>query len=82
MLKYEKLPEVDELMLFYHNRYVESGKMKTLPYLVKFWAEGLSKKFNEVAHRYEIFEIVAILNRTRRIGDRKEVEKEEKERIS
>jgi len=56
--------------------------MKTLPYLVKFWAEGLSKKFNEVAHRYEIFEIVAILNRTRRIGDRKEVEKEEKERIS
>lgn len=54
VLKYKKLPEVDELIAFYYNRYVESGKMETLPYMVRFWAEGLSERFNKVAKRYEI----------------------------
>jgi hypothetical protein len=80
VLKYEKLPQVDELLVFYYNRYVESGKMATLPYMVRFWAEGLAERFNKVASRYEMMEIVSILNRTRRIGYRRDVEKEEQER--
>ena len=35
VLKYQKLPEFIELLLFYHNRYVESGKAPTLPFLTK-----------------------------------------------
>jgi len=33
ILKYEKKPELIEMIIFYYNRYVESGKRTTLPYL-------------------------------------------------
>lgn len=38
MLKYHKVPTVDELILFYYNRYVIGNKKSTLPLMTRLWA--------------------------------------------
>jgi hypothetical protein len=45
LFKYEKVPNVDELVLFLYNRYVESKKYKTLPFKVREWAESLIEEY-------------------------------------
>lgn len=37
--KYHKMPNADELVLFYYNRYVIGGKKTTLPEFVNQWAD-------------------------------------------
>ncbi len=39
--KHEKLPTLEELLIFYFNRYIEAGKCGTLPYLTRRWASDV-----------------------------------------
>lgn len=52
VLKYEKKPNFIELVIFYYNRYVVSGKKNTLPYLTELWTEELCEKFLMAAKDY------------------------------
>ncbi len=45
ILKFEKLPNYAELLLFYFNRYIEAGKETTLPLLTQQWTHELLSKF-------------------------------------
>ena len=36
--KYEKKPELTELIIFYYNRIIEGGKKTTLPFLTEKWS--------------------------------------------
>ena len=45
VIKYEKLPTKDELILFYYNRYVVAGKKTTLPYKIEQWSEEVIEEF-------------------------------------
>lgn len=38
LMKYKKLPNKDELLIFYYNRYVMSKKKTTLPKLIEDWS--------------------------------------------
>lgn len=38
LLKYNEMPTLDELILFYYNRYVQANKKNTLPFLTEKWA--------------------------------------------
>jgi len=35
IIKHGKLPNYDELLVFYFNRYIDSGKIKTLPFMME-----------------------------------------------
>jgi hypothetical protein len=37
IMKYKKLPTTDELILYLNDKYVESKKYETLPYLTEKW---------------------------------------------
>ena len=65
VLKYEKLPEYVELLLFYHNRYIESGKAPTLPFLTVLWTRELAQKFNKAAGEREVGAIIKIIEASR-----------------
>jgi hypothetical protein len=76
VLKYEKKPELVELIIFYLNRYVESGKKGTLPYLAEIWSEELCTKFLKAAEAYSIEETLAVLKKSQPIEERMKIEKE------
>ena len=38
LFKYNRMPNAEELVLFYYNRYVIGKKKNTLPFQVKGWA--------------------------------------------
>lgn len=42
VIKYEKQPNNVELILFYFNRYIEAGKVTTLPFLTASWAQDFT----------------------------------------
>lgn len=65
VLKYEKFPAYVELLLFYHNRYIESGKAPTLPFLSAQWARELADKFNKAAGPREIGTIIKTIEASR-----------------
>lgn len=48
MLKHKKKPTKDELAVFYYNRYVQSGKKSTLPYLTQQWIQQLMAAYENV----------------------------------
>lgn len=50
VLKHERLPNYDELLIFYFNRYIESGKYSTLPYLTKQWTQDIIDDHKEVLY--------------------------------
>ena len=54
--KYEKKPELIELIIFYYNRIIEGGKKNTLPFLTQTWSEELCEKFLKSAEGYNIQE--------------------------
>ena len=72
--KYEKRPEYAELLLFYFNRYVEAGKQTTLPFLSEMWTRELSEKFNKASEGLEVPKILEIVDKTRPILKRIEIE--------
>jgi hypothetical protein len=39
--KHEKFPNVEELLIFNFNRYIEAGKCGSLPYLAGKWASNV-----------------------------------------
>jgi hypothetical protein len=45
VFKYEKLPTVDELIVFLYNRFVEGKKFVTLPFQVEKWANRLIEDY-------------------------------------
>lgn len=77
VIKYEKLPEVIELILFYYNRYVEAGKKETLPYLTEYWTAELAGKFNKAAEGKTVQEVLKIVELTRPIDKRIQIEETE-----
>ena len=46
LVKYKKLPTHDELILFYYNRMVMSGKKPTLPFLTNSWTEQIISEYS------------------------------------
>jgi hypothetical protein len=45
VFKYEKLPTVDELIVFLYNRFVEGKKFVTLPFQAEKWANRLIEDY-------------------------------------
>lgn len=74
VFKYEKLPTVDELILFYYNRIVESGKCKTLPYMVAKWAKQLIEDYQHYFNSSNIKKIKTVFNEFREVEKRKKAE--------
>lgn len=37
------MPNRDELIIFYYNRYILSDKVKTLPFLTEIWSKDFVK---------------------------------------
>jgi hypothetical protein len=70
VLKFEKLPNYAELLLFYFNRYVEAGKESTLPFLAEPWTHDLMEKFNKACEGMEIKDVIDIINSSRPIDKR------------
>jgi hypothetical protein len=75
ILKYSKKPELIELTIYYYNRYIESGKKKTLPYLTEIWCEELYTKFTKASTKYSVEEMIKIIDLSRSIEKRIEIEK-------
>ena len=74
--KYEKMPEYAELLVFYYNRYVEADKCTTLPFLTQSWTRELSEKFNKAAEGKSVAQVIQLLNLTRPILKREQIEAE------
>ena len=74
--KYEKKPEPIEMMIFYYNRIVESGKKKTLPFLTQIWTEELCMKFLKAAETYNIQQTLEVIKKSQSIENRIKIEKE------
>lgn len=47
-MKYKKLPNKDELLIFYYNRYVVSKKKTTLPKLTQHWSVLFIEEYTKV----------------------------------
>lgn len=70
VLKYRKMPSHIELLLFFFNRCVESGKRRTLPYLLEEWTQILIERFAEVAEKVHIDEVVDIILSSKTVKNR------------
>ncbi len=68
--KYEYLPNSDELIIFYYNRYVEANKCKTLPFLIEIWTKNTIEQYRPHFEKMEIKEILRILEEFRSIDKR------------
>jgi hypothetical protein len=74
LFKYEKVPNVDELVLFLYNRYVESKKYKTLPFKVREWAESLIEEYKPHMESLGAKEAKRVFNGSRVIAKRIKME--------
>ena len=72
--KHERLPVYHELLIFYFNRYVEADKTTTLPYLSEQWTHELVEKFNKAAEGRTVPEIIQLLNLSRPVIKREQME--------
>jgi hypothetical protein len=70
------MPTVDELILFYYNRYVESGKIQTLPLMVEKWAKNLIESYQPHFDTSSIKIIKKVFNEYREVEKRIKVESE------
>lgn len=52
--KFNKMPNRDELITFYYNRYVMANKMSTLPLLIGFWADEFINQYGKVMAEHNI----------------------------
>ena len=48
------MPNRDELITFYYNRYIVSGKTKTLPFLTNQWVEELLTQYTAALQAFGI----------------------------
>lgn len=48
IVKHKKQPTADELAVFYYNRYVESGKKATLPFLTQVWINDFLSQYEAI----------------------------------
>jgi hypothetical protein len=74
VLKFEKLPNHAELLLFYFNRYVEAGKETTLPLLTHQWTQELLDKFTQACEGKAIEKVIEIINLSRPVDKRVSME--------
>lgn len=54
MIKYKRLPNRDELIVFYYNRYVVGNKKDTLPFLVGQWAGKFVDEYGKALEEYHL----------------------------
>lgn len=52
--KYNKMPTIDELIVFYYNRYVIANKKNTLPFMTKQWAEQFIQEYTKALEEHKI----------------------------
>lgn len=76
--KYNKVPNRDELITFYYNRYIVSKKKSTLPYLIDFWANDLIQEYSKALEDYKltVAEAIVLLDKSMPRAKRLELEKE------
>lgn len=74
MFKYDKLPTVDELILFYYNRHVVSGKHSTLPCVVAKWSNRLIEEYQPHFESLSVKKVKRVLNEFREVEKRIKVE--------
>jgi hypothetical protein len=74
VVKHKKLPSRDELAIFYYNRYVEAGKISTLPFLTEQWIGQLLQKYSAAFAETTIKEVIDTLKQSRAIEQRKAME--------
>jgi hypothetical protein len=48
LIKYNKVPNKDELIAFYYNRYITANKVQTLPYLTEVWSNNFISEYTTV----------------------------------
>ncbi len=70
IIKHKKIPNHHEIAVFYYNRYVESGKRKTLPYLTNAWINDLLNKYQIAFKDLTIQEIISSLKESRALTKR------------
>lgn len=60
------MPNRDELITFYYNRYVIANKMSTLPLLTAFWADQFITQYGKVMaeHKISVADAVALLDKS------------------
>ncbi len=76
VFKYEKLPSVDELMVFLYNREVETGKCKTLPFKLREWAEELINEYKPHFDSLSVKKVKRVFNESRAMDKRIKLEAE------
>lgn len=76
VFKYDKMPTVDELVVFLYNRYVEAGKCKTLPFQVLGWVEQLIEEYRPQFESVSVKKAKRVLNESRTISKRMKLEAE------
>lgn len=61
------MPNADELVLFYYNRYVIGGKKSTLPAFVNEWAEDFVKEYSLCMeeHKISVEDAIKLLEQSR-----------------
>jgi DNA-binding transcriptional regulator YbjK len=75
IIKYEKQPTQAELAIFYYNRYVESGKMSTLPFLTQKWMQDFLEQYEQFFTEGKDAKVIASsLKKTNKIAFRKQME--------
>ncbi len=70
------MPTVDELILFYYNRYVDACKTDTLPFMVEKWARGLIEEYKPHFELLSVKKVKKVLNEFRPVEKRVKVETE------
>jgi len=61
ILKHKKQPTKAELAIFYYNRYVESKKKDTLPFLTEQWIDDLLTAYEPSFQGQNIPHIIGVL---------------------
>jgi hypothetical protein len=79
--KHEKLPTVEELLIFYFNRYIEAGKCGALPYLARRWASDVVEIYKPFFEKMDIQSIIEIFNKYNPIDKRCEAEKQVEQKL-
>lgn len=77
LFKYKKIPNRDELLVFYYNRYVVAKKKSTLPMLTEQWSVQFIQQYTKVfqENNITIDAALQILEKSRPRSVREELEK-------
>ena len=74
VMKHKKLSTYLELAKYLNNKYVESKKFETLPYLTEKWVQNLISQCAPIYEKLKIQKIIQILNKSRNIEARIKME--------